>query len=466
MSDNLASSTGARVQEVLDAERRDVPDFLRWESASDLGVEGIPIDRYLSRAFHETEIEKVWRRVWQMACREEDIPNPGDHVVYEIGPDSLIVVRGEDGGIKALNNACLHRGRRLRSEAGCVSEFRCPFHGFTWNIDGSFAGNPSEWDFPQIDEKRFRLPEAQVGTWGGFVFINMDPKASSLELYLEGLPDHFAGRPLEDRYKSAHIAKVVPANWKVCHEAFLESFHLVATHPQLLGSTADESTEYDVWQGKRHISRAITVAGYASPHIKDSDDEAVLANYLLNRQYYGRTLEGRDLVVSDDIKLGDGQTPREYIADQLRTQLEPLLGVDVAKSATDCEILDPIAYTVFPNFAPWMAAGPSIVYRFRPNGDDHESCLFDVMFLSPVAPGKERPAPAPVHWLTEEQEWTDAEELGRLGPVLNQDANNIPEIQRGLKALARFGRGLTLSRYQESRIRHFHKTLQEYVEAD
>lgn len=466
MTAELSGSTGPKVQDLLRTERRPVPDFFFEESATDLGVEGIPVERYLSQEFHELEIRKVWRKVWQMACREEEIPNPGDHVVYEIGPDSFIVVRTRSGEIKALVNACLHRGRRLRAEGGCAPEFRCPYHGFTWEIDGSFASNPSPWDFPQIDESRFRLPEAKVGTWGGFVFINMDPGAEPLDAYLEGLPDHFKHRPLEDRYKAGHIAKVVPANWKVVQEAFMDSFHLVATHPQLLGSVSDESTEYDVWPTKRHISRAITVSGYPSPHVRESDDSKILANYLLNRQYYGRIVKGRDLEIPEDYELAPGQTPREYIADLLREQLTPLLGAEAAQAATDCEILDPIYYSVFPNFAPWMAAGPSIVYRFRPNGNDHRSCIFDVILLSPIPPGQERPKPAPVHWLTPEQEWTDAEELGRLGPVLNQDASNIPEVQRGMEALERFGRPLTVARYQESRIRHFHQTLMEYIEAD
>ncbi|HEX4256382.1 MAG TPA: SRPBCC family protein, partial [Streptosporangiaceae bacterium] len=173
-------------------------------------------------------------------------------------------------------------------------------------------------------------------------------------------------------------------------------------------------------------------------------------------------MEGRDLVASD-LELAEGQSPREFIASQLRTQLTPLLGEEAAQSATDCELMDPIAYTLFPNFAPWMAAGPSLVYRFRPNGDDHESSIIDVYFLSPVPPGTEKPAPAKIHYLEEDQEWTDAEELGRLGPVLNQDAYNIPEVQRGMKALKNFRRGLMMSRYQESRIRHFHQTLTEYV---
>ena len=459
---DLNGSTGPRVQEVLKNERREVPDFLRWESATDLGVDAIPIERYLSREFHELEVEKVWRKVWQMACREEDIPNVGDHVVYDIVNDSFIVVRTSPTEIKAFLNVCLHRGRRLRTEGGCVPNFRCPFHGFTWNIDGTFAENPSGWDFPQINPERFSLPQVKVGTWGGFVFINMDRNAAPLEEYLEDLPAHFAHRPLEDRYKSIHIAKVLRANWKIAAEAFLESFHLVATHPQLLGSTSDESTEYSVWPGRRHISRAITTAGYASPHMKGTDEDTVLANYLLNRQYYGRTMEGRDLVASD-LKLAEGQTAREFIADQLRGQLKPLMGESAAEAATDCEILDPIAYTVFPNFAPWMAAGPSLVYRFRPNGDDHGSSIIDVMFLSPYPPESDRPRPCEIHWLAEDEEWTEAEELGRLGPVLNQDSNNIPEIQRGLKALSSFRRGLMMSRYQESRIRHFHQTLMEYI---
>ncbi|WP_200834283.1 aromatic ring-hydroxylating oxygenase subunit alpha [Amycolatopsis alkalitolerans] len=447
---------------MLKREHRDVPEVLRRESATDLGVEAIPIDRYLSREFHELEVEKVWRKVWQMACREEQIPNVGDHVVYDIVDDSFLVVRTGPHEIKAFLNVCLHRGRRLRTEGGCVPNFRCPFHGFTWNIDGTFAENPSGWDFPQVDPERFSLPQVKVGSWGGFVFINMDRNAAPLDVYLETLPDHFKHRPLEDRYTSIHIAKIIPANWKVTAEAFLESFHLIATHPQLLGSTADESTEYTVWPDQRHISRAITVAGYSSPHMKGTDDDTIMANYLLNRQYYGRAMEGRDLV-ADDLKVADGQTPREFIAEQLRTQLKPLLGDDAAETATDCEILDPIAYTVFPNFAPWMAAGPSLVYRFRPNGDDHETSILDVMFLSPYPPGTERPKPAKVKWLREDQEWTDAEELGRLGPVLNQDANNIPEVQRGMKALRHYRRGLMMSRYQESRIRHFHKTLMEYI---
>ena len=93
------------------------------------------------------------------------------------------------------------------------------------------------------------LPEVRVGTWGGFVFINMDPDAEPLESFLGDLPEHFAKWPLEQRYKAVHVAKVFPTNWKVVQEAFMEAFHVVATHPQLLAGIGDANSQYD-WNGQ------------------------------------------------------------------------------------------------------------------------------------------------------------------------------------------------------------------------
>lgn len=125
--------------------------------------------------------KRLWKRVWQMACREEDIPNAGDNIVYDIAGMSFIVVRTAPGSFKAFYNACLHRGRMLR-EAGSLraAEFRCPFHGFAWNIDGTLKHVPCEWDFPRLRREEWCLPEAKVGTWGGFVFINPDSNAEPL----------------------------------------------------------------------------------------------------------------------------------------------------------------------------------------------------------------------------------------------------------------------------------------------
>ena len=154
-----------------------------------------PIDRarYVSEAFHRREIEGLWKHVWQFACREEEIPEPGDTVLYEIAGMSFMVVRGNDARIRAFRNTCLHRGTKLCAGDTSVAQFRCPFHGFTWSLEGALIDVPSRWDFPDLDDEATRLREVRVDSWGGFVFLNPDPDAEPLASYLEVIPAHFAG---------------------------------------------------------------------------------------------------------------------------------------------------------------------------------------------------------------------------------------------------------------------------------
>src|SRR5829696_2549821 len=226
----VAGRSGRTYQQVIRDDGDEIPDFMR-PSWHDLGDDDIPIDRYTSREFLELEVEHVWRKAWQMVCREEEIPEPGDHIVYEIVNDSFIITRTATGEIKALQNACLHRGRRLRATDGKVPEFRCAFHGWTWDLDGDIKRLPcSDWDFKHVDKEKLSLPEAKVGTWGGFVFINMDPDCEPLEQFLAPVPDHFKHVGYEARFKSAHVAEVVSCNWKVALEAFIEAYHLPMVH--------------------------------------------------------------------------------------------------------------------------------------------------------------------------------------------------------------------------------------------
>jgi len=433
------------VQGLIDGEDRPVPPSLRATSTVAHGDEDIPRSRYTSRAWHELEMERVWKRVWQMACREEDIPGIGDHVIYEVGDISLIVMRTADG-IRAFHNSCLHRGTQLRTTAGNVAELRCPFHGFTWRLDGTLKEIPCAWDFPHVDPSTFCLPEALTGTWGGFVFVNVDRDAAPLAEHLEILPSHFADWPLEDRYTAAHVVRVVPCNWKVALEAFIESYHTVAVHPQLLRTTGDTLTEYDVYPGSRHISRMITPIGVASEHVdRVVPDEEILAAMFMTKDV--------------DTTIPDGASARSVLADRSRALLAREAGREI--DITDCEAIDAIEYFVFPNFMPWPSYTTPLVYRFRPAGDDPDSSIMDVWLLAPVPAGG-RPVAARAHVLGPDETWADAPELGYLGRILNQDSSTLGRVQRGLKASAK--PGVTLAHYQESRIRHFHQTLGEYIE--
>ena len=141
--DIIARRPGPSVQEVFETDVNPAPAIMRNESpAAGQSSADIPIERYFSRDWHEREIEKVWRKTWQLACRLEHIPNIGDHIVYEIVHDSLIVIRTSPTEIRAYINSCLHRGTQLRSEGGCVNQLRCSFHGWTWE---SLAAQDAIW---------------------------------------------------------------------------------------------------------------------------------------------------------------------------------------------------------------------------------------------------------------------------------------------------------------------------------
>ena len=166
-------------------------------------------------------MQHLWPKVWQWACLEEHIPKPGDFQVYDVGPYSAILVRGMDNEIRAFVNSCPHRGMQFADagSSGSGKQFlRCPFHGMSWNLDGSLKEIPCRWDFPHVEDDEFGLTEIPSGIWGGFVFINFDKDCEPLDDFLEVLPEHFKNWGLEDRYVAIHTYKELPGNWKMCME--------------------------------------------------------------------------------------------------------------------------------------------------------------------------------------------------------------------------------------------------------
>jgi phenylpropionate dioxygenase-like ring-hydroxylating dioxygenase large terminal subunit len=446
MSDEYsgARSPGISYQELLDTDTHPVPDVLRLESPKYLGSADVGIARFISREWHEREAERLWRRVWQFACREDDIPEVGDHVLYEIVRDSYIVIRTADDEIKAYPNACLHRGRRLKDHAGRCGEIRCPYHGFAWTLDGDLKDVPARWDFEHVKDEEFSLPEVQVGSWGGFVFINPDPDAEPLLDYLGEIVDHFENWDLADRYTQAHVKKVIPANWKVAQEAFCEAFHVNATHPQIMPYLGDTNSQVDVWD---NFARAITPGGTPSPLLEWEPTQDEMMRAMTDTRHD----EPTPIPVSED------ESMRAAGAAASRDRWRAVVG-DAVDAMSDAEMMDNIDYTVFPNFHPWGAFN-RICYRFRPNGDDHRSSIMEVLFLSPY--DGEKPPPAPIHFLEEHESFTDAPELSTLGKVFNQDMFNMPRVQQGLETTRK--PGVTLGNYQESKIRWIHAKLDEWM---
>jgi phenylpropionate dioxygenase-like ring-hydroxylating dioxygenase large terminal subunit len=207
---------------------------------------------------------------------------------------------------------------------------------------------PSRWDFPQVRDQDYKLPEARVGTWGGYVFINPDPDAGPLEDCLGVMPEHFRSWEPENRYTAFHIRKKVRANWKVTMEAFLEAYHVIETHTESLPFTGDASTQYDIWDdGKAHISRLITPLGIPSPHLGDDASIPDAANYTF--QAFALGMPGVPVPQFDK----ESKLPaRAQVAQWRRQMMGAALGRDFS-SWPDTQFVDSVEYHMFPNFCPW-----------------------------------------------------------------------------------------------------------------
>jgi phenylpropionate dioxygenase-like ring-hydroxylating dioxygenase large terminal subunit len=447
---NTPHRPGTFYQRVLDTDTHPVPERIQESHPLESGPTSVDVAQYLTREQHDREVARLWMKTWQMACRQDQIPEVGDSLVYDIAHMSYVIVRMTPTVIKAYVNSCLHRGRQLVDSDPCAArlkQLRCAFHGFTWDLDGSLAGIPGAWDFPHVNFEDWQLPEAHVATWGGFVFINPNPGAEPFEDFARGLDRFFAPYQYAERYTAAHVVKVIDCNWKVAQEAFMENLHIIATHPQLLAQSSNLDVRYDAWD---NFSRA------SSPNFLPS---AFLTWFPSEQDIMDATLDRR-LDADPVMQVPEGRTAREVGAEQARASLARIIGHSAAEELCDAELVDSFYFTLFPNLHPWSSYN-RICFRFRPYGDDPGRCIQDVYLLDPYS--GERPAASPTHVLAQHDDFTAGTEIGPyLARILNQDLYNLPRIQQGLRASQR--KSVVFADYQESKIRHFYRLLNEYLE--
>lgn len=430
-----------------------IPALLKQECSPNLGSAKIPPERYTSYEFHRQEVDKIWKRTWQVVCREDEIPNVGDHFVYNVADLSFLVVRNTPTTFKAFWNVCLHRGRRLVDESGSGAEsFRCGYHAWTWKLDGELAWYPGAWDFPDVGAGTHNLREAQVGTWGGFIFINPDKNGISLAEHLGSMTKHFESWPLDRRFSLWHVQKKINANWKITMEAFLESYHVVQTHPQALPGVAEHATQYDIYEeGTAHFSRLITPSAIPSKHGPNPSAIGAVADIwaILNA-----LRKDQAPPLPPEIK------DRASLAAWRRKALGEMTQADYS-SLPDAEMLDSFQYHVFPNFCPWFGEGLPLTYQFRPDSDSPDTCYFDIWMLIHCPDNGTRP-PAPKMIKLGPDEHFEPH-IGGMGTIFDQDDVNMPQVHIGCKTWPGDPEGFTLARYQESRIRYFHQVLMKVM---
>ena len=426
------------------------PAPLLEESYEFLGDEDISFENYTSPDFAQAEYEKLWSKVWQWACHVDHIPQPGDYFVYDIGDLSALIVRTENREIKAYFNSCMHRGTQLKQPGTCgfSKELRCPFHGWTWSLEGQLVDLPQAWDFPHVTADSHQLPEMPVDIWEGFVFINFDQEAEPLNEYLGVLPRHWEDWGLSQRYIETHIRKHLPCNWKAAAEALIEAYHVRETHAT--GQLGDEvTTQYDVFG--ENVSRFIHTRGLNSPLRSNPRTE----DELLER-ISGRTLgEG-------DLTLPPGVRARDHYANHVQETMGERYGHDFSH-LSESITLDSIEYYLFPNAFFFPGLSLPMVYRFRPDPTSPDFSYFDLLFMRPRPPEGEAPPPPEVIELGIDESYSTAEGVGPLGRVYDQDTANLAAQTRGFKSS--FKNGQTLGNYQEIRVRHLQQRVKTYLEA-
>jgi phenylpropionate dioxygenase-like ring-hydroxylating dioxygenase large terminal subunit len=404
----------------------------------------VPKERYFDPDFYQMEVELLWPRVWQMACRLEEIPQPRDFVEYELLDQSIIVLRTDDMEVRAFQNACRHRGVRVVQGRGtCESGFTCPFHGWCYGLDGknTFVSRSKTFAEHNLQPEDINLTPVRCEVWGGCAWINLDDDAPPLRQCIEPFATIHDAWNVEALRTEWWYACRLPVNWKLAEAAFLEQYHVIETHPQL------------VIPGMRYAPR---------------DGEAVDPRALIDAEIrYLRTMSDgmAGMVHANDVRIAEGLRDTELPTDPElamstwhRTLNEAVVNWHRAAGGDipDLNDLDarglnePMGYC-FPHYFLLPMYSSATSYRFRPLAP--EETLLEIWSLTRFPAGRERDKPIPPElWECDDPRWP---------PILAQDFSNMPRQQRGLHA--RGFEYMRLSERIEGSISNFERTVDGFL---
>lgn len=421
----------------------------------------IPTDRYSSEEIQQQEREKIWMKVWQIVGREDELPEAGDWKVYDIFDQSFVVVRGKDGKIRGFVNACRHRGNVLCKGKGHSGRFTCPYHLWTYGLDGTLLAVARPDLVGDIDKSQHSLVEVPVDICAGFIFLNPDPAAASL--------DDFLGSEVRERLDAYRLGEMTPigmdvreeldCNWKVVIDAFSEGYHIIGVHPELLkviDLTAGNSRHG--FFGDHGMSVApfeVKNAANASLEEQVQGIRELPATFPTVAQVlplFEKMVDAHRDADGKLVNLPEGVTIRSILQQATRQSLEAK-GLDTSQLADD-QMSDNQGWFLFPNFFMTIRAGEAttIMAFPHPSGDPNR-CIWHItayMWLPEDARSQFRAEPVVV------------EEPGSYPYflALQQDYEQMPRQQVGLR-----NRGLThLSLvHEELSVARFHSVIDRYL---
>ena len=428
----------------------------------------IGVNAYISPEYARAKRDKLWRKVWQQVGRVEELPEVGSYLTYDILDDSIIVVRTGADEFMAHHNVCMHRGRRLvdtpqgaKNACGRARKsFVCRFHGWTYGLDGACIHVPERQDWQDaLTPRNTHLGEVNVDSWGGWIWINMDPDCEPLRDYLEpaaGMLEPFGLQNMRCKWRKwLHFE----CNWKVAMEAFNETYHVATTHPQF--------NKFGDFRGWARAQGKHSNIGYDAPEDMEETrskirlgtgtdariSTAEMQLYTLQETNATTTQTLVDAALRLVDELPEDTPPDKVLEhwlssarrdDAARGVIWPTIDPDVlGKSGT--------AWQIFPNFQIGQGLTSALCYSARPYGYDPDKCIFEVAVYELFPKGEEPQT---------EWEYTPAEDP-RWHSVLPQDFSNMAAVQQGMKSFA--FPGTKPNPYRERSTANLHRQLAKYM---
>ena len=403
-----------------------------------------PKERYFDPDFYALEVEQLWPRVWQMACRLEEIPAARDFVEYEILDQSIIVLRTDDMAVRAFQNACRHRGVKVVEGRGtCSSGFTCPFHGWCYGLDGRNTHVTQAKTFAEhnLAPHDIDLTPVRCEVWGGCAWINLDDEAPPLRECIEPFASIAEAWKMESLRAEKWYACRLPVNWKLAQEAFVEQYHVVETHPELVIPGRFAPRDTSTFDPKRFVDAEIHYLHVMS----DGMDGMVHANDVC----IAEGLRDIELPAADpSVVMSTWQRMfNDAVVSHYRAE-----GCDIPDlNALEAQgINEPMGYC-FPHFFLLPMYSSASSYRFRPLGP--EETLMEIWSLGRFPEGSDAPRPTPPEvWECDDPRWP---------PIPKQDFSNLPRQQRGLHAKG--FEYMRLSERAEGHISNFERTVDGFL---
>ena len=212
-----------------------IADLRRNTSVPFEQARAMPTSVYTSEDFVEAELKHVFSKDWYCVGRADALSKTGDYVTAELAGQPIAVLRDADHQLRAMSNVCLHRMSTLLQGRGNAKTIVCPYHAWTYNLDGKLRGAPAMTQNDAFCKDHYRLPQVRCEEWLGWVFVCLDPNAEPVSVQLAEVADMIAAYDMTNYSESFYEEHVWDTNWKVLAENFMESYHLPVCHAGTIG---------------------------------------------------------------------------------------------------------------------------------------------------------------------------------------------------------------------------------------